>query len=183
MGRRGTVGWLLILILFVGCGGAPTAGDAKASGRWMLLPLEGAPEAAAVTDSFCTALARRVETLLCPGEVQALLKARALDRLVGCTAGDCLPEVGVAVGAERIVSGSVRHLEPVWTLELRATRSSDGQLLGRAAERAEGPPAALLDVLDAAAEAIVRASAGPVGDAQKIGANTPFPATPAAPVR
>lgn len=157
--RIPAVAWLVAAGVLAGCGGAAPATDAKASGRWMLLPLEGAPEAAAVTDSFCTALSKRVETLLCPGEVRALLKARALDRLVGCTAGDCLPKVGVAVGADTVVSGSVQHLEPVWTLELRATRSSDGQLMGRAGERAEGPPAALLDVLDAAAAALVKASA------------------------
>src|SRR4051812_5628125 len=112
--------------------------------RVLVLPLgtgDGvtATLSASITDAVASE-ARRHQGLsvLTSRDVTSLLTAERQKQLLGCTEGSCLAELGGALGAERIISGSVAKLGTSWLLPPQLLDATKAAVMAQSDRRKKG---------------------------------------------
>lgn len=143
---------LALAAVATACGGSGPAPEAHHDGpreRLVLMELEGAgtagADAAALTDNLCSELAAHPRyELVCPGDLRALLQVQSMERLLGCSAEDCVKQLGELARARQVVAGTVSRLGDTWSLSLRLLDTAGATVSRRADRKAEGPDAAAL---------------------------------------
>lgn len=151
--------------------------------KLLLMPLKAgegasAPQAQSLTDAFAAQVRKRPQVqVLTPADVEAVLGLERQKQLLGAGENsNTLAEVGSAMGAERLLTGSVAHLGKSWLVQLQVIDVAKVKVVAQAERRlAEGTLDAVLDVLPAMAEELVGVApakpqptaAAPVADAPK----------------
>ncbi len=103
-------------------------------------------------------------SVLTQSDLQALLGVEKTRQMLGCTDSGCLAELGGALGADRIVHGSIGRVGDSLVVNLAALDPRRGTTVASVSERLRGArEEAFLDVLPTIADALLaeRASGGP----------------------
>lgn len=89
-------------------------------------------------------------------DVASMLEMERQKALLGCDDDSCFAEVGVALGANLLVSGSVVRIGKTAQIQLQLTNVLESQVIGRASREFRGDPAQLFDAMRAASQILVR---------------------------
>lgn len=148
---------------------------APAKEKVLVLPLtagEGVTEgtAKAITDALLGEVRKRPVQVLGSDDVRAMLSVERQRQLLGCGESSCVAELGGALGADRIVNGSVARLGQSWLIHVQLIDARKAQVLAQSDRRKKG--GSVDDVLDE-----LPAMAG-----ELFGATAPRPPVAAAPV-
>jgi hypothetical protein len=104
-------------------------------------------------------------SVLTQGDLSALLGVEKTRQMLGCTDSGCFAELGGALGADRIVHGSIGRVGDSLLVNLSALDPRRGTTIASVSERLRGArEEAFLDVLPAVADALLaepQASGGP----------------------
>jgi hypothetical protein len=133
-----------------------------------LTPLGGVPAETALLlgDTLAGELRRRPGvSVLTQSDLSALLGVEKTRQMLGCTDSGCFAELGGALGADRIVHGSIGRVGDSLLVNLSALDPRRGTTIASESERLRGArEEAFLDVLPAVADALLaepQASGGP----------------------
>jgi hypothetical protein len=89
-------------------------------------------------------------------EVAQMLELEANKQLMGCDTGSCLADIGGALGADFLVTGTLNVSGGVYTVQLQLTNISQSRVDGRASREYSGNEAGLMDEVRTATRALVR---------------------------
>lgn len=170
--RRGTAGALVLVLA--------TAGVARASpaDRVVILPLKAGasisePVAEAVSDALVAAIqARSGAAVLGARDLEAALSFEKRKQMLGCTEElSCLAEIGGALGAGRIVYGSVARVGETLTFSAQLLDVKRAAVLVRFHQKLPGAgEQALLDVAEQAAAELFPGERPPAAPSGPTGA-------------
>jgi hypothetical protein len=94
--------------------------------------------------------------VLTPADVSALLGAEKTRQMLGCAESGCMAELGGALGADRVVHGSLGRVGESLVVNLSALDPRRARAAASASERLRGAgDEALLDVLPALVDALL----------------------------
>lgn len=113
---------------------------------------------------FAAALRARELQVITAEDISALLGVERQRQLLGCSedASSCMLELGAALGAQQILTGTVAKFETSYKVNLRVLRSSDGVVVAQADASAPSQET-LLFALDDAAISIAKQLESPRG--------------------
>jgi hypothetical protein len=151
----------------VTCARAPAARTGKPL-RIVLLPLAplgGVPKETAqlLGDALAGELRRRAGiSVLTQSDVAALLGVEKTRQMLGCTDAGCMAEIGGALGADRVIHGSLGRVGESLVVNLSALDPRRSAAAASVSERLRGGgEEAFLDVLPAVADALLADGDGP----------------------
>ena len=111
-------------------------------------------EAKTLTDRLRSHLVRTgVFTVLERDQMDEILQEQGFQQS-GCVSDECLVEIGLLIGVQRMVGGSIGKIGQTYTLDLRIIDVSTGRIEKTVSEDYRGERDGLLDVLRVAAERI-----------------------------
>lgn len=149
----------------------PVAARAVRSIKVLVLPLSalgGVPRDTAVLlgDALAAELRKRPGvSVLTQADVSALLGVERTRQMLGCTEAGCMAEIGGALGADRVVHGSLGRIGESLVVNLSALDPRRATAAASISERLRGAgEEAFLDVLPALADGLLAdapASGGP----------------------
>ncbi|MDP3237735.1 MAG: hypothetical protein Q8N26_33410 [Myxococcales bacterium] len=104
-----------------------------------------------------SALRDRGLSVITSADIATLLGVERQKQLLGCgeDSANCMVELGSALGAQLVVTGSIAKLETTYQVNLRVLQSADGKVVAQQAVRAETQEE-LLVALDDAATSLAR---------------------------
>lgn len=124
-----------------------------------LTPLGGVPEGTArlLGETLAGELRRRPGvSVLTQSDVAALLGLEKTRQMLGCSDTGCIAEIGGALGADRVIHGSLGRVGGSLVVNLSALDPKRGQAAASASERLRGAgEEAFLDALPALADALL----------------------------
>ena len=107
----------------------------------------------AVSDSLAGELRNQSGgQLITSDEIKSLLSVEEQKQMVGCTSESCFAEIGGALGAERIISGSIGKVGKSWMLVIKAINSKKVGEVKQVTRRIKD--GSIDDVLDVLAPAV-----------------------------
>jgi len=89
-------------------------------------------------------------------EVAQMLELEANKQLMGCDTGSCLADIGGALGADYLVTGTLNVSGGTYTVQLQLTNISQSRVDGRASREYSGNEAGLMEEVRIATRALVR---------------------------
>lgn len=124
---------------------------APAKEKVLVLPLtagEGVNEgtAKAITEALLGEVRKRPVAVLSGDDLKAVLSVERQRQLLGCSESSCVAELGGALGADRIVSGSVARLGQSWLIHVQLIDARKATVLAQSDRRKKG--GSVDDVLD-----------------------------------
>jgi len=124
-----------------------------------LAPLGGVPDGTArlLGDALAGELRRRPGvSVLTQSDVQALLGLEKTRQMLGCTDAGCMTEIGGALGADRVIHGSLGRVGESLVVNLSALDPKRGQAAASVSQRLRGAgEEAFLDGLPSVADALL----------------------------
>jgi hypothetical protein len=132
-----------------------------------LTPLGGVPKETAqlLGDALAGELRRRPGvSVLTQGDVSALLGVEKTRQMLGCTDSGCMAEIGGALGADRVVHGSLGRIGESLVVNVSALDPKRGAAAASVSERLRGGgEEAFLDVLPSIADGLLVEAPAPSG--------------------
>lgn len=89
-------------------------------------------------------------------EVAQMLELEANRQLLGCDTGTCLADIGGALGADYLVTGTLNVSGGTYTVQLQLTNIAQSRVDGRASREYAGNEAGLMEEVRLATRALVR---------------------------
>lgn len=118
-----------------------------------------------------SALRDRGLSVITAQDIATLLGVERQKQLLGCgeDTSNCMVELGSALGAQLVLTGSIAKLETTYQVNLRVLQSADGKVVAQQAVRAETQEK-LLAALDEAAGSLARQlePRAPAGSARNV---------------
>lgn len=132
-----------------------------------LVPLGGVGKETAqlLGDALAGELRRRPGvSVVTPSDVSALLGIEKTRQMLGCTEAGCMAEIGGALGADRVVHGSLGRVGGSLVVNISALDPRRAAAAASASERLRGAAdEAFLDALPTLADALLAEPSGPPG--------------------
>jgi hypothetical protein len=145
--------------------GAARSGRAMKIAFLPLTPLGGVPKETAqlLGDALAGELRKRPGvSVMTQGDVSALLGVERTRQMLGCTDSGCMAEIGGALGADRVVHGSLGRVGASLVVNLSALDPRRGSAAASVSERLRGAgEEAFLDVLPSLADALLAEATPP----------------------
>ena len=89
-------------------------------------------------------------------DINQMLALEAMKDRVGCDSASCLAEIGGALGADYMVSGSILLADQIYLIQLQLMNIAKARIDGRATREYRGGPAGLFDEVRTATKLLVR---------------------------
>jgi hypothetical protein len=133
---------VLLAALFLAAAASAAPSAKKAATRILVMDVAGAAltpeEAGLVRDALATEISQRTRAeVLSSQDVRRVLDATADKQQMDCDTDVCLAELGAALGASRVVHGTVAHLGARYVMTVALVDPDNARALGRATAKTD----------------------------------------------
>ena len=124
---------LLVTLLFVGLGAGAGAASSERLAVLELKPLGAAPDLAHTLTGVIAEEAGKIPGFLAISqeEIGAMLGLERQRQMLGCGNESCLAEIGGALGARKVISGTLGKVGEAFVLQLQLVDTARAKVLGR----------------------------------------------------
>jgi hypothetical protein len=151
----------LLLLLVAAAAARPAYAAEAAPLRLAVLDLDAndtvAPGVLRTLDELMLAEAQRGGLLQVLGmsDLRAVLGLERQRQLLGCDSGECLAELGGALGVDRILAGSIGRVGDAYYLNMKLIRATTAVVDARAGREVRGGEAELVDAVRGAVRELI----------------------------